>query len=76
MKSLFIKTLKELSNNNINYALLRKPYNWLNTVDLDIVVKKSTKIYSKLNKLGYSKKGKSNTYIKYDVIFFKIKCFN
>tara|TARA_Y100000589_G_scaffold151522_1_gene144485 strand:- start:2382 stop:3599 length:1218 start_codon:yes stop_codon:yes gene_type:complete len=71
MKSLFINTLKELSNNNINYALLRKPYNWVNTVDLDIIVEKSIKIDSKLNKLGYSKKCNSNTFIKYDFDYGK-----
>ena len=66
MESIFIKTLKELSTNKINYALLRKPYKWINTVDLDIIVDKGIKIDSKLNQLGYTKKSGTNTFIRYD----------
>tara|TARA_Y100000589_G_scaffold236802_1_gene224227 strand:- start:9891 stop:11102 length:1212 start_codon:yes stop_codon:yes gene_type:complete len=68
MKLLYINTLKELSENDIKYALLRKPINWVDTCDLDIIVKKGKDIDKKLKRLGYS--NRNSTYIKYD---FKYK---
>ena len=66
MESIYRNILKELSDNKINYVLLRKPLNWIDTVDLDIIVEIGNNIDIKFYKLGYSKKKGSNTFIRYD----------
>ena len=70
MELLYIKTLKELSDNKIDYALLRKPINWQNIGDLDIIFRKEENIHNKLERLGYLNKRNSTTYIKY-YFFYK-----
>ena len=66
MELLYLKTLKELSDNKIEYALLRKPKSWVDIGDLDIILRKGYNIHAKLEKLGYSNRRNSTTYIKYD----------
>ena len=71
MELLYIKILKELSDNKIDYALLRKPINWQNIGDLDIIFRKEENIHNKLERLGYLNKRNSTTYIKYDFFYKK-----